>query len=105
MKALPKVVKGSIGELSGSSIKPVVIGLVASVIGSASAPAMASTDASTPIVTAPPQSMVNHTGQQVNTAIILAKPSLDGQVFAAHYSHSSHASHSSHYSCTPGSTC
>ena len=89
MKALPKVVKGSVNELSGKSIVPVVAGIVAGVIASASAPAFASS--STPTI-APMNAQV-------------AKPSLDGQAFAAHYSHSSHASHSSHYSCTPGSTC
>ena len=88
MKALPKVVKGSVNELSGKNIVPVVAGIVAGVIAGASAPAFASNSV-----------------QQPGTSVLLAKPSLEGQAFAAHYSHSSHASHSSHYSCTPGSTC
>lgn len=106
MKALPKVSKISINELSNKSIKPMVAGIVAGVIAGVTTPAMASTDAET-IMTTPqaPKTEVNHTGQQTNTAIILAKPALDGQAFAAHYSHSSHASHASHYSCTPGKTC
>jgi hypothetical protein len=106
MKALPKVTKGSINSLSSKSIKPMVAGIVAGVIAGTAAPAMASTNAGEIITTpAAPQTTVNQPGQQNNTAIILAKPSLEGQAFAAHYSHSSHASHASHYSCTPGSTC
>lgn len=105
MKALPKVAKGSVNELSNKSITPIVAGIVAGVIAGVSAPAMASNGSETPISTIQSQATVNHTVQQTNTAVILAKPSLDGQAFAAHYSHSSHASHSSHYSCTPGSTC
>lgn len=106
MKALPKVTKGSINTFSNKSIKPMVAGIVAGVIAGTAAPAMASTSTGE-ITTTPaaPQTAVNHAGQQNNTAVILAKPSLDGQAFAAHYSHSSHASHASHYSCTPGSTC
>ena len=100
MKALPKVVKGSVNELSGKSIVPVVAGIVAGVIAGASAPAFASS-------IAPTHSRVatSNNVPQPGTSVLLAKPSLDGQAFAAHYSHSSHASHSSHYSCTPGSTC
>lgn len=105
MKALPKVTKGSVNELSNKSVTPIVATIVAGVIAGASMPAMASTSSGTPTSTIQPQTTVNHTAQQTNTAIIMAKPSLDGQAFAAHYSHSSHASHSSHYSCTPGSTC
>ncbi|HFT0375823.1 TPA: hypothetical protein ACH1TY_004599 [Enterobacter mori] len=104
MKALPKVVKGSVNELSGKSIVPVVAGIVAGVIAGASVPAFASS--STPTI-APMNAQVatSHSVQQPGSSVLLAKPSLDGQAFAAHYSHSSHASHSSHYSCTPGSTC
>ena len=104
MKALPKVVKGSVNELSGKSIVPAVAGIVAGVIAGASAPAFASN--STPVI-APTHSKVaaSNSVQQPGTSVLLAKPSLEGQAFAAHYSHSSHASHSSHYSCTPGSTC
>ncbi|MCV2532067.1 hypothetical protein [Enterobacter wuhouensis] len=104
MKALPKVVKGSVNELSGKSIAPVVASIVAGVIAGASAPVFASS--STPTI-APTHSLVatDHSVQQPGSSVLLAKPSLDGQAFAAHYSHSSHASHSSHYSCTPGSTC
>lgn len=106
MKALPKVSKCSINELSNKSIRPMVAGIVAGVIAGVAAPAMASTNSGTLMTTpAAPQTAANHSGQQTNTAIILAKPALDGQAFAAHYSHSSHASHASHYSCTPGSTC
>ena len=104
MKALPKVVKGSVNELSGKNIVPVVAGIVDGVIAGASAPAFASN--STPMI-APTHSKVaaSNSVQQPGTSVLLAKPSLEGQAFAAHYSHSSHASHSSHYSCTPGSTC
>lgn len=105
MKALPKVEKGSVSELSNKSITPLVAGIVAGVIAGVSMPAMASTSSTTPASTVLPQTAVNQPAQQTSTAIIMAKPSLDGQAFAAHYSHSSHASHSSHYSCTPGSTC
>jgi hypothetical protein len=48
MKALPKVVKGSVNELSGKNIVPVVAGIVAGVIAGASAPAFASN--STPTI-------------------------------------------------------
>ena len=105
MKTLPKVEKGSVNELSKRSITPVVAGIVAGVIAGVSVPAMASTSAGTTAPVIQSQTAVNHIAQQTNTAVIMAKPSLDGQAFAAHYSHSSHASHSSHYSCTPGSTC
>ena len=105
MKVLPKVAKGSVNELSNKNITPIVAGIVAGVMAGVSAPAMASSSSGTPVSTTQMQTVVNHTAQQTNTAIILAKPSLDGQAFAAHYRHSSHASHSSHYSCTPGSTC
>lgn len=105
MKALPKVTKGSVNELTHKNITPVVASIVAGVIAGVSMPAMASTSSGTPASATQPQVAVNQTAQQTNTAIIMAKPSLDGQAFAAHYSHSSHASHSSHYSCTPGSTC
>ncbi|TDN56591.1 hypothetical protein [Scandinavium goeteborgense] len=106
MKALPKVSKGSINEITNKSIKPMVAGIVAGVIAGVAVPAMASTNAGE-LITAPalPQTAANPAGQQTNTAIIMAKPTLEGQAFAAHYSHSSHASHASHYSCTPGSTC
>lgn len=105
MKTLPKVEKGSVNELSSRSMTPVVAGIVAGVIAGVSLPAMASTSTGTMAPVIQPQNAVNHTAQQTNTAVIMAKPSLEGQAFAAHYSHSSHASHSSHYSCTPGSTC
>lgn len=55
MKALPKVVKGSVNELSGKNIVPVVAGIVAGVIAGASAPAFASN--STPVI-APTHSKV-----------------------------------------------
>ena len=95
MKALPKIVKGSVNELSGKNIVPVVAGIVAGVIAGASAPAFASN--STPVI-APTHSKVaaSNSVQQPGTSVLLAKPSLEGQAFAAH---------SSHYSCTPGSTC
>ena len=105
MKVLPKVVKGSANELSNKSITPIVASIVAGVLAGVSMPAIASTSSGTNVPLNQSQATVNHTPQQTNTAIIMAKPSLDGQVFAAHYSHSSHSSHSSHYSCTPGSTC
>lgn len=105
MKALPKVEKGSVNELSNKSVTPIVAGIVAGVLAGVSMPAMASTSTGTTASTIQSPAAVNHTAQQTNTAVIMAKPSLDGQAFAAHYSHSSHASHSSHYSCTPGSTC
>lgn len=105
MKVLPKVEKGSVNELSNKSITPIVASIVAGVIASVSMPAMASSSSGTTAPTIQPQAAANHTTQQTNTAVIMAKPSLDGQAFAAHYSHSSHSSHSSHYSCTPGSTC
>lgn len=105
MKALPKVAKVSVNELSNKNITPIVATIVAGVITGVSMPAMASTNSGTPTSTVQAEIAVNHPAQQTNTAIIMAKPSLDGQTFAAHYSHSSHASHSSHYSCTPGSTC
>lgn len=105
MKALPQVQKGSTKDLPNKNIAPVVAGIVASVIAGVSAPAMASTSSGTIPAAAAHEVGVNHTAQQTNTAVIMAKPSLEGQAFAAHYSHSSHASHASHYSCTPGSTC
>lgn len=105
MKVLPKVEKGSVNELSNKSITPIVASIVAGVIAGVSMPAMASSDSGTITSTIQSPAAVNHTVQQTNTAVIMAKPSLDGLAFAAHYSHSSHASHSSHYSCTPGSTC
>lgn len=104
MKPLPKVAKSGLGSLSDKSIKPMVAGIVAGVIAGVSAPAMASTSSGQAVVP-PSQATMAHSGQQSSTAVIMAKPSLDGQAFAAHYSHSSHASHASHYSCTPGSTC
>ena len=96
MKALPKVVKGSVNELSGKSIVPVVAGIVAGAFASSNTPTIAPTHS---------RVATSNNVPQPGTSVLLAKPSLDGQAFAAHYSHSSHASHSSHYSCTPGSTC
>lgn len=105
MKELPKVAKKALGEISGKSVKPVVAGLVAGVIAGVSSPTMASTASAQLNMVSPSQNEVQTAGEHSNAALIMEKPSLDGQVFAAHYSHSSHASHASHYSCTPGSTC
>jgi len=103
MKAFPKVSKVPLDEVETRlNVKPLIAGVIAGVIAGASLPASASTDslpATQNVVTA-------HTGNtQPSAAVTLNRPALDGQVFAAHYSHSSHASHSSHYSCTPGKTC
>lgn len=74
MKALPKVVKGSVNELSGKSIVPVVAGIVAGVIAGASAPAFASSN--TPTI-APTHSRVatSNNVPQPGTSVLLAKPS------------------------------
>lgn len=72
MKALPKVVKGSVNELSGKSIVPVVAGIVAGVIAGASAPAFASSN--TPTI-APTHSRVatSNNVPQPGTSVLLAK--------------------------------
>lgn len=106
MKQLPKVAKISLDDLeSKKNIKPIIAGVIATMISSVSIPAMASTDTSAvkPLINS--EVTVNANTTNRNAAVILNKPALEGEAFAAHYSHSSHASHSSHYSCTPGSTC
>jgi len=103
MKALPKVSKVPLEDVETRfNVKPLLAGAIASVIVGASMPAVASTDS----LPANQHAVTQRAGNaQPSAAVTLNRPALDGQVFAAHYSHSSHASHSSHYSCTPGKTC
>ncbi|MGB7799774.1 hypothetical protein [Buttiauxella sp.] len=106
MKQLPKVSKITLEELEyKSKTGPVIAGVIATMLSGVSIQANASTDA-TVLKPAIHESATKNTNSTGNTsAVILNKPALEGEAFAAHYSHSSHASHSSHYSCTPGSTC
>ncbi|OAT19766.1 hypothetical protein M979_1078 [Buttiauxella noackiae ATCC 51607] len=106
MKQLPKVSKVALEELEyKNKTKPVIAGIIATMLSGASIQANASTDASV-ITPAIQTTVTQNTNTSGNTsAVILNKPALEGEAFAAHYSHSSHSSHSSHYSCTPGSTC
>ena len=106
MKELPKIRKIPLEEFPSGKVKPVIAGIVASVLAGSAIPGIAASHA--PEVPAPansPASLTTPAPQQPAAAPLLVRPTLDGQVFAAHYSHSSHASHASHYSCTPGSTC
>ncbi len=106
MKELPKVSKISLDKFENSKkIKPIIAGIVAGVLAGTSVTAIASTDA-IPLNKTIQQNIANtKVTPRIGLAVVLDRPSLDGQAFAAHYSHSSHASHASHYSCTPGSTC
>lgn len=104
MKELPKVSKVPLEEVEAKhNLKPLIAGIVVGVIAGVSVPATASTDVESANGSEVTYSRGNV--QQPSAAVILNRPALDGQLFAAHYSHSSHASHSSHYSCTPGKTC
>ncbi|WP_413722967.1 hypothetical protein [Sodalis sp. RH23] len=105
MKGLPTVPKIALDEVEASKkIKPIIAGIVVGVLAGSSLNAIASTDA-IPVNNGVQESISTRTNPQGGIAVILDRPALDGQVFAAHYSHSSHASHASHYSCTPGKTC
>jgi hypothetical protein len=105
MKELPTVPKISLDEVENSKkIKPILAGIVVGMLAGGSMNAMASTD-TRPVNNGVQESITNRTNPQTGVAVILDRPALDGQAFAAHYSHSSHASHASHYSCTPGKTC
>lgn len=105
MKQLPKIARVSLDEMeTKKGINPVVAGVIATMISGVSIQASASTDTQAQKPGIQNEVSVKN-GNGIQSAVILNKPALDGQVFAAHYSHSSHSSHSSHYSCTPGSTC
>lgn len=106
MKDLPKVSKKTLLELDcKNKIKPIVMGLIATTVAGASFPAMASSDRTLADSKIEAGSEAKQPYPNTGAAVILSKPSMYGEVFAAHYSHSSHASHASHYSCTPGRTC
>ena len=104
MNGLPKVTKKPIGN-TNNMIKPLIAGVVASVVASVSLPATASTENQSVEANAYNNIMRNDITSNTDSsdAVILVKPSTDEHSY--HYSHSSHASHASHYSCTPGSTC
>lgn len=106
MKKLPTVAKIPLDQAeSVHKIKPIIAGIVAGVLAGSSVSAVASTNTS-PVNPKTQASIINNPPQlQASVAVILDRPALEGQAFAAHYSHSSHASHASHYSCTPGKTC
>ncbi|MFS2225084.1 hypothetical protein [Pantoea sp. B65] len=105
MKELPTVPKVSLDEVENSKkIKPIIAGIVVGILAGSGMDAMASTD-TMPVNNGIQESILTRATPQTGVAVILERPALDGQAFAAHYSHSSHASHASHYSCTPGKTC
>ncbi|WP_101077517.1 hypothetical protein [Rahnella sp. AA] len=102
---LPKVNKIQISEIdSKNKVKKMLSGVLVTALASTIAPAFAAEGGEFAV---PQAQSVEHTQatNNVESAVLLQRSSVDDVVFAAHYSHSSHASHASHYSCTPGKTC